>query len=121
MKEENINKKDIVFKYMNYMEHHVHQVATGEASEFLEINQIAKELCISHQHLSDVVQQETGHHPCYFYDHKIIEEAQVMLINSKVSISEIAKLLTYDPSNFTKFFKKMTGMTPGQFREMNKN
>ncbi len=40
-----------------------------------------------------------------------------MLLETDQSISEIAKILTYDPSNFTKFFKKWEGKTPGQFRK----
>jgi AraC-like DNA-binding protein len=40
-----------------------------------------------------------------------------MLAENKMSIASIAVLLTYDPSNFTKFFKRYTGKTPKQFRE----
>jgi AraC-like DNA-binding protein len=32
-------------------------------------------------------------------------------------IAQIAARLTYDPSNFTKFFKAFTGTTPKKFRD----
>jgi len=40
-----------------------------------------------------------------------------MLQNNENSIASVAALLTYDPSNFTKFFKKYSGQTPKQYRE----
>jgi AraC-like DNA-binding protein len=43
-----------------------------------------------------------------------------MLLETEKSVSEIAKILTYDPSNFSKFFKKFVGQTPGKFRKENK-
>jgi AraC-like DNA-binding protein len=58
-----------------------------------------------------------GKHPCHFYDEKIISKAKELLKNKEVSIAQISLSLTYDPSNFSKFFKKWTGMTPGQFRK----
>ncbi len=83
----------------------------------MELNQIARELAVSHQHLSDTIQQETGHHPCHFYDEKIIDQAKKLLKETKVPVAQVAIQLTYDPSNFSKFFKKWTGQTPGHFRK----
>ena len=40
-----------------------------------------------------------------------------LLKETKASIAQIAIQLTYDPSNFSKFFKKWTGLTPGNFRK----
>jgi len=39
------------------------------------------------------------------------------LQNSDKAIADVAIQLTYDPSNFTKFFKKMEGITPKQYRQ----
>jgi len=112
--------KEITENYFQFLDKHIADVVSGKVDDFLEINQIANELFISHKHLTDTVQKETGNHPCHFYDHKIIDEAKKMLSETDKSISEIAKILTYDPSNFSKFFKKFVGQTPGQFRKENK-
>src|SRR5690606_12876027 len=112
--------KEITENYFRFLDKHIGDVVTGKVDEFMEINQIASELFISHKHLTDTVQKETGNHPCHFYDHKIIDEAKKMLSETDKSVSEIAKILTYDPSNFSKFFKKFVGQTPGQFRKENK-
>ncbi len=112
--------KEITENYFRFLDKHIADVITGKVDDFMEINQIASELFISHKHLTDIVQKETGNHPCHFYDLKILDEAKRMLSETNKSIAEIAKILTYDPSNFSKFFKKIIGQTPGQFRKENK-
>lgn len=112
--------KEITENYFQFLDKHIEDVVLGKVDEFMEINQIASELFVSHKHLTDTVQKETGSHPCHFYDLKILDEAKKMLLETDKSISEIAKILTYDPSNFSKFFKKFIGQTPGQFRKENK-
>ncbi|WP_407481433.1 helix-turn-helix domain-containing protein [Elizabethkingia meningoseptica] len=109
--------KEIVESYFTFLDHHIDEVVSGNTPEFMELNQIARELAISHQHLSDTLQQETGHHPCHFYDEKIIERAKAFLKETNLPVAQIALQLTYDPSNFSKFFKKWTGQTPGIFRK----
>ncbi|HMY84351.1 MAG TPA: AraC family transcriptional regulator [Saprospiraceae bacterium] len=113
--------KEITENYFQFLEKHIADVVSGNESDFMEINEIAKHLFISHKHLSDTVQKETGNHPCHFYDLKILGEAKRMLSETDKSVAEIAKILTYDPSNFTKFFKKFVGQTPIKFRQENKN
>ncbi|QLL57861.1 helix-turn-helix domain-containing protein [Empedobacter falsenii] len=115
-----IRSKEITENYFQFLDKHIADVVSGKIDKFMEINQISSELFISHKHLTDTVQKETGNHPCHFYDLKIIDEAKKMLSQSDKSISEIARILTYDPSNFSKFFKKFVGKTPGQFRKENK-
>lgn len=112
--------KEITNDYFTFLDTHVEDVASGKVIDFLALKQIAQLLHVSHTHLSDTIQQATGHHPCYFYDLKIVEKAQQLLIQTDWSIAVIAKKLTYDPSNFTKFFKSLTGVTPGDFRKENK-
>ncbi len=109
--------KEITENYFQFLEIHVSEVVSGKALEFLEINQIASELSVSHTHLTDTIQKETGNHPCHFYDLKIIDEAKKMLSETNKSVAEIARILTYDPSNFSKFFKKFVGQTPGKYRK----
>ncbi|GEP92611.1 AraC-type DNA-binding protein [Chitinophaga terrae (ex Kim and Jung 2007)] len=109
--------KEITEKYFRFLDKHISDVVSGKESDFMEINQIASKLFLSHKHLTDTVQKETGNHPCHFYDLRIIEEAKKMLSQTDLSVSEIARILTYDPSNFSKFFRKFTRQTPGEFRK----
>lgn len=121
----NIPKKitrneEITTEYFAFLDQHLANLIAGNAIEMLEINEIAAHLFISAKHLSETVQLTQGHHPCYFYDQRILAEAKKMMLETSLSIAEIARKLTYDPSNFSKFFKKYVGMSPGQFRKNQK-
>ncbi|MGJ1195657.1 helix-turn-helix domain-containing protein [Sphingobacterium spiritivorum] len=107
---------EITLKYFDFLDYHVEDVINGRTDEFMELNQIASVLAVSHKHLTDTIQKEKGNHPCHFYDEKIIEKAKALLTETTLPVAHIAMKLTYDPSNFSKFFKKWTGMTPGNFR-----
>jgi AraC-like DNA-binding protein len=94
--EQNILKrsKEITENYFQFLDKHIADVVSGNVDEFMEINKIAKALFLSHTHLTDTVQKETGNHPCHFYDLKILDEAKRMLSETDKSIAEIAKILT---------------------------
>ena len=119
-KPENQWEKEIPERYLHFLDRHIEDVVEGKTPDFLELNQIASEIAVSHKHLIDVMQQKYGNHPRHFYDAKIIDKAKDLLLNTDDSIAEIARKLTYDPSNFSKFFKKWTGETPGNFRLQNR-
>jgi len=112
--------EEITTAYFDFLNQHVANLIAGKDIEMLEINEIAARLFISAKHLSDTIQLTQGHHPCYFYDQKILDEAKKLMLETPLSVAEIARKLTYDPSNFSKFFKKYTGMPPGQFRKNQK-
>jgi AraC-like DNA-binding protein len=60
----------------------------------------------------------TGHSPCHDYQLRILAVAQQLLRDTDQPVAAIAAMLTYDPANFTKFFKRFAaGCTPKQYRE----
>lgn len=113
-------REEITKAYFDFLDCHLADIVSGKLTEMMELNEIAGELNISPQHLSDTIQQTMGHHPCHFYDSKILEHAMKLLLETDMSVAQIAKILTYDPSNFSKFFKKFRYETPGNFRVRNK-
>lgn len=113
--------KEITKAYFDLLDNHLADIVSGRITEMMQLKQIANALFLSHSHLTDTIQQTMGHHPCHFYDLKIIEQAKKLLIETDYSVAEIARKLTYDPSNFSKFFKKFTGQTPGELRKLYNN
>nr|WP_299357577.1 AraC family transcriptional regulator [Mucilaginibacter sp.] len=82
-----------------------------------EIRDFAEILHIHPTHLSNTIKLTTGKSPCFFFEEKIMAIAKDMLKDNRLSIAQIAFKLTFDPSNFTKFFKRFEGVTPKQYRE----
>ena len=113
-------REEITIKYFELLDRHLAELISGVSIEMLELQDIANILCISQKHLIKIIQETSGNHPCHFYVQKILTCTKTLLTNSELTISEIAQRLTYDPSNFTKFFKKYEGMSPSQFRQLQK-
>jgi AraC-like DNA-binding protein len=108
---------EIAAQYFAFLDQHLADILEDRVDEMLTISQIAQQLFVAPGHLTNTLTRETGHHPCYYYDLKIIEVANKLLLNSNLSGAEIARRLTFDPSNFVKFYKSITGITPAIFRE----
>ena len=119
IKEESTSSRHnkLISAYIELIDIHLSRLAEGQETEMMELGDIARELCVSHKHLIAIVKQATGHHPCHFYIQKILEKVNTLLNETDYPVAEIARKLSYDPSNFTKFYKKYAGMTPGQYRQ----
>ncbi len=109
-------KAEIAKAFLFALDKHIDDLKTGKADASHEINEFAEMLFINPNHLSDTIKEVLGKSPCAVYEEKLIEAAKELLKNSGKSISDIAYSLSYDHSNFTKFFKRLTGSTPKAFR-----
>ena len=108
---------DITESFLYELNKHLDDFMAGTVEEMFHIKDIASIMCLHPVHVSNVIKLHTGMHPCYFYEQRIVKEAKALLANSALTISDVASRLTYDPSNFTKFFKELENMTPSQYRK----
>jgi AraC-like DNA-binding protein len=111
-------QKEITNDFLKIIDQNLADVLSGKSENIYEIRDVAELMHIHPRHLSNTIKLVTGHSPCSFFENKILDIAKQNLRDNKMRIAEIAQLLTYDPSNFTKFFKRFSGMTPKQYREM---
>lgn len=109
-------QEEITSRYLNALDNHLSDLVEGRTGDMKEIQEIAELLHIHPTHLSNTIRLATGKSACYFYEHKIIDIAKSLLEQNTKSITDIAYLLTYDPSNFTKFFKSYVNKTPSKYR-----
>ncbi|QHV97687.1 helix-turn-helix domain-containing protein [Spirosoma endbachense] len=108
---------EITADFMAIIDRHLADLLEGRVTDMYEIRDIADELHIHPTHLSNTIKLTTGKSPCYFFENKIMAIARTMLRDNRRTIADIAMTLTFDPSNFTKFFKRFQGVTPRQYRE----
>lgn len=72
---------------------------------------------LSSKHLSETLKKELGKSALHFIHERILKEAKYLLIYTDSSISIISNDLNFQNiSQFTRFFKKNTGVSPKKYR-----
>jgi len=108
---------EITADFQRFVAAHVADIVAGRATEMLEVRDFAGQLFIHPTHLSNTLKLTTGRAPCFFFEASIMNAARQLLRDTARPVADIAANLTFDPSNFTKFFKRFEGCTPKQYRE----
>ncbi|MBB6109660.1 AraC-type DNA-binding protein [Mucilaginibacter lappiensis] len=108
---------EITGDFLKAVDQHLDDLLQHKVMDMMEIRDFADQLHIHPTHLSNTIKLTTGRAPCFFFEEKIMRIAKKILESSTAPVAEIAAQLTFDPSNFTKFFKRFEGVTPKQYRE----
>lgn len=112
-----ISRNEEIFQnFLSLIDEHLNDLIGGRVDTMFELRDFAKRLFIHPGHFSNVIKEHTGKHPCYFFEKKILVIAKDLLQEAQYSVADVARILTYDPSNFTKWFKAFEGITPSQYR-----
>ena len=84
------------------------------------VNYCADQLHLSANYFGDMIKKETGKTALEYIQLKVIELAKEKMLGTERSISEIAYELGFKyPQHFTRAFKKSTGRTPMEYRQLN--
>lgn len=90
---------------------------TDQPLKLLTPKYFAEKLHVHVNHLNSVLKKHTGKTTTEIINEQIIREAKTLLRNTNWNIAEIGYALGFDyPSHFSKYFKRLTGSTPMQFR-----
>jgi len=85
--------------------------------ESREVQFYADKLFVSRKHLTKVITEVLKKSPKTIISDAVVLEAKVLLKNPNFTISDVANLLNFsDLSIFNKFFKKITGMSPSEYK-----
>lgn len=86
-------------------------------SAALTVVECARTLNVTPNHLTEVVTADTGHPPGAVIRAAVLLEAQRMLTGTTLTGAQIAAALQFDdPSYFSRFFRRETGVTPTAYR-----
>ncbi|HSJ02579.1 MAG: helix-turn-helix domain-containing protein [Verrucomicrobium sp.] len=87
-------------------------------SELTTVAAYAKQLKVTADHLSEAVKDKTGLAAGDLIRQRMLLEAQRLLAHTELAVAEIAYRLSFqDPAYFSRFFRRLTGASPGEFRE----
>ncbi len=77
----------------------------------------ADKICITERYLGTVVRQTSGVTAKEWIDRAVITTAKVMLRHGDLQVAQIAERLNFpNPSFFCKYFKRIVGKTPQEYR-----
>lgn len=77
----------------------------------------ADKLCLSTNYFSDLVKKETGMSAIKHIQQKILDIAKERIFDTGKSLSRISDEMGFQyPQHFTRWFKKMEGCTPNEYR-----
>lgn len=78
----------------------------------------ADKLCLTTHYLSTVIREASGQTVMQWINQAVILEAKVLLKHSNLLVFQISDELNFpNPSFFSKFFKRITGMTPAEYQK----
>ncbi|QXV65145.1 helix-turn-helix transcriptional regulator [Mucilaginibacter sp. 21P] len=109
-------RHQIFADFMRELDKHLDDILSERTTEMFEIRDLAEILHIHPTHLTNTIKQLTGKSPCWYFEDKLMSIAKEML-QQNIPVKEIAFKLTFDASNFTKFFKRFEGITPKEYKE----
>ncbi len=93
-----------------------------ECFESKKVTFYATKMGVSTKTLNNITQSIIGKPAKSFIDEILILQIKRLLINSQLSLTEIAYLVGFDsPTNFFKYFRKRTQLSPKEFKNQNKH
>lgn len=85
--------------------------------EDISISRIADDLNMSNSYLSHYFKEQVGENLVYYIGKLRIEKSLELLKDVRYSVSDVAKIVGCGNSNnFIRVFKKIEGITPGQYK-----
>jgi YesN/AraC family two-component response regulator len=105
-----VKHADVIYKSINYI--------AGNYMRKISLEEVAAFVYLSPSYFSKIFKEETGTNFVTYLNNYRISVSKRLLMDNSIDIVDISNLVGYeDQSYFSKSFKKLTGVTPGKFRE----
>ena len=77
----------------------------------------ADRLCLSKQYLGSIIMEVSHRTAREWIDEAALQRIKVMLLHTTDSLNQISERMSFaEPSHFSRYFKRLTGMTPNDYR-----
>ena len=92
---------------------HIH----SHISDTVDVEELANIACVTKPYLIRLFKREFGTSPVQYINKKKVERAQLLLFTTEQPVKEVAYSLGFsDHSYFIRLFRKLTGITPQEYR-----
>lgn len=86
-------------------------------SDNIGVEQLANVACITKPYFIRLFKHEFGFPPVQYINRKKVERAQLLLFTTNKTVKEVAFILGFSDQNyFIRLFRKLTGITPQEYR-----
>jgi AraC-like DNA-binding protein len=93
------------------------QLVTQHCTEHHQIGYYADRMCLTERYLSTVIRQTRGTTAKDWIDRALITRIKIELRHTDKPAAQIAEEMHFaNPSFFSKYFRRLTGMTPGEYK-----
>ena len=93
------------------------QLVTQHCAEQHQIGYYADRMCLTERYLTTVIRQTSGTTAKDWIDRALIIRIKIELQHTDKSATQIADEMHFaNPSFFSKYFRRLTGMTPGEYK-----
>lgn len=94
------------------------QLVNSHVRQEHKMGYYANRMCLTQRYLGSVVREVSGASAKEWIDRALVTEAKVVLKHSDKSVAQIAEDLHFpSPSFFSKYFRRLTGLTPAEYRQ----
>ena len=95
------------------------QLVTQHCTEHHQIGYYAERMCLTERYLTTVIRQTSGTTAKDWIDRALITRIKIELRHTDKSAAQIAEEMHFaNPSFFSKYFRRLTGMTPGDYKRV---
>ena len=106
----NVKHVDVIYRAVDYVKRNYMKKITLE--------EVASYVYLSPSYFSKIFKEEMGRNFNSYLNHIRIEMSKRLLLDDSVVLVDVSNIVGYeDQSYFSKVFKKVTGVSPGKFRE----
>lgn len=101
---------DVIFRAVDYIKRHY--------SRKITLEEVADHVRLSPAYFSKIFKQEMGSNFSVYLNQVRVQQSQRLMQDPSASLADIAQLVGFeDQSYFSKVFKRLTGVSPGRYRE----
>lgn len=105
----NVKNKDVIYKAVAYLR--------GNYMRPISLADAAREVHLSPSYFSRIFKEEMGRNFRAYLNGLRVENSRSLLADESVPLAEVAGMAGFqDQSYFTKVFKRLTGVSPGEYR-----
>ena len=96
----------------------IHRYIDEHLQEDISLTALAEQVYLNPVYLSRVYKQITGQNLSHYTTRRRVEKAMELLSRPELKINEIGYQVGYEsPAHFSRTFKKITGLTPAEYRD----